>query len=45
MSLQTETDNIPALALYTEIGFQPVTGLELLNLTFDPTLQDPGDRA
>ena len=45
VSLQTETDNIPALALYTEIGFKPVTGLELLNLTFDPTLQDPGDRA
>ncbi|WP_431879218.1 GNAT family N-acetyltransferase [Micromonospora marina] len=45
VSLQTETDNIPALALYNEIGFQPVTGLELLNLTFDPTLQDPGGMA
>ena len=45
VSLQTETDNIPALTLYTEIGFQPVTGLELLNLTFDPTHQDPGDTA
>ncbi|WP_422748930.1 GNAT family N-acetyltransferase [Micromonospora sp. WMMD1219] len=45
VSLQTETDNIPALTLYTEIGFQPVTGLELLNLTFDPARQDPGDAA
>ncbi|MFD4206972.1 GNAT family N-acetyltransferase [Micromonospora tulbaghiae] len=45
VSLQTETDNIPALTLYTAIGFQPVTGLELLNLTFDPTHQDPGDTA
>ncbi|MGW4291624.1 GNAT family N-acetyltransferase [Micromonospora chersina] len=43
VSLQTETDNIPALTLYTDIGFQPVTGLELLNLTFDPTRQDPRD--
>ncbi|AYF28074.1 hypothetical protein CSH63_11580 [Micromonospora tulbaghiae] len=45
VSLQTETDNIPALTLYTEIGFQPVTGPELLNLTFDPARQDPGDAA
>ncbi|MFY1661465.1 GNAT family N-acetyltransferase [Micromonospora sp. WMMD1274] len=45
VSLQTEADNIPALTLYTEIGFQPVTGLELLNLTFDPARQDPGDAA
>ena len=45
VSLQTETDNIAALTLYTEIGFQPVTGLELLNLTFDPARQDPGDAA
>ncbi|MEU8337566.1 GNAT family N-acetyltransferase [Micromonospora tulbaghiae] len=45
VSLQTETDNIPALTLYTEIGFQPVTGLELLNLTFDPARQDPGGTA
>ncbi|WBB70965.1 GNAT family N-acetyltransferase [Micromonospora sp. WMMD812] len=43
VSLQTETDNIPALTLYTDIGFRPVTGLELLNLTFDPTGQDSGD--
>ncbi|MGC3862411.1 GNAT family N-acetyltransferase [Micromonospora chersina] len=43
VSLQTETDNIPALTLYTDIGFQPVTGLELLNLTFDPTRQDARD--
>jgi ribosomal protein S18 acetylase RimI-like enzyme len=33
VSLQTETDNIPARTLYTEVGFQPVTGLALLNLT------------
>lgn len=45
VSLQTETDNIPALTLYTNIGFQPVTGLELLNLTLDPTHQDPRDTA
>jgi ribosomal protein S18 acetylase RimI-like enzyme len=45
VSLQTETDNIPALRLYTDIGFQPVTGLELLNLTLDPTHRDPGDTA
>lgn len=45
VSLQTETDNIPALTLYTEIGFRPVTGLELLNLTFDPARQDPGGAA
>ncbi|MGC4878597.1 GNAT family N-acetyltransferase [Micromonospora sp. DT43] len=43
VSLQTETDNIPALTLYTEVGFQPVTGLELLNLTLDPTDQEPED--
>ncbi len=41
LSLQTETDNIPALTLYTDIGFQPVTGLELLNLTLNPIRQDP----
>lgn len=41
VSLQTETDNIPALTLYSEVGFQPVTGLELLNLTLDPTHQIP----
>ncbi|WP_167493138.1 GNAT family N-acetyltransferase [Micromonospora ureilytica] len=45
VSLQTETDNVPALTLYTDIGFQPVTGLELLNLTLNPTRQDPGDTA
>lgn len=33
VSLQTETDNHAALALYTAAGFQPVTGLELLNLS------------
>jgi ribosomal protein S18 acetylase RimI-like enzyme len=31
VSLQTETDNAPALALYRDLGFTPVTGLELLN--------------
>ncbi|SCF47181.1 GNAT family N-acetyltransferase [Micromonospora mirobrigensis] len=33
VSLQTETDNVPALTLYAGLGFRPVTGLELLNLT------------
>ena len=37
VSLQTETGNVPALALYTGLGFRPVTGLELLNLTFEPS--------
>lgn len=32
VSLQTETDNHTALKLYTDLGFHPVTGLELLNL-------------
>ncbi|WP_175441529.1 GNAT family N-acetyltransferase [Micromonospora humi] len=41
VSLQTETDNVPALTLYTDIGFQPVTGLELLNLTVDPPRHVP----
>ncbi|MEV0002915.1 GNAT family N-acetyltransferase [Micromonospora sp. NPDC050980] len=45
VSLQTETDNIPALTLYTDIGFQPVTGLALLNLTVDPTREDRGESA
>ena len=45
VSLQTETDNIPALTLYTDVGFQPVTGLALLSLDLDPTVQDPGDAA
>ncbi|WP_177320097.1 GNAT family N-acetyltransferase [Actinoplanes philippinensis] len=44
VSLRTETGNIPALTLYTEIGFQPVTGLELLSLTLDTTRRDPVDR-
>ncbi|WP_422741688.1 GNAT family N-acetyltransferase [Micromonospora sp. WMMD754] len=43
LSLQTETDNVPALTLYTRAGFRPVTGLELLNLRLDPTPEDPGD--
>ncbi|MFL6078090.1 MAG: GNAT family N-acetyltransferase [Mycobacteriales bacterium] len=45
VSLQTEIDNIPALTLYTQAGFRPVTGLELLTLTLDPTRQDPEDTA
>jgi ribosomal protein S18 acetylase RimI-like enzyme len=36
VSLQTETGNLAALALYTGIGFRPVTGLEVLNLDLDP---------
>ncbi|WP_165436405.1 GNAT family N-acetyltransferase [Amycolatopsis suaedae] len=36
VSLQTETDNLPARTLYTEAGFQPVTGLELLTLESAP---------
>jgi ribosomal protein S18 acetylase RimI-like enzyme len=32
VSLQTETSNTPALTLYTAADFQPVTGLELLNI-------------
>jgi ribosomal protein S18 acetylase RimI-like enzyme len=36
VSLQTETDNTPALTLYAAAGFQPVTGLELLSLTLIP---------
>jgi ribosomal protein S18 acetylase RimI-like enzyme len=33
VSVQTEADNAAALRLYTAAGFQPVSGLELLNLT------------
>jgi ribosomal protein S18 acetylase RimI-like enzyme len=33
VSVQTEADNDPALRLYTAAGFQPVRGLELLNLS------------
>lgn len=36
LSLHTETGNTAALALYTAAGFQPVEGLELLNLTLVP---------
>jgi ribosomal protein S18 acetylase RimI-like enzyme len=32
VSLQTETGNTPALALYASAGFQPVEGLALLSL-------------
>lgn len=42
VSLQTETDNSPALTLYTDAGFRPITGLEILNLNLDLTPQDPG---
>ncbi len=31
VSLQTETGNDPALALYARLGFEPVTGLAQLN--------------
>ncbi|MEU1844274.1 GNAT family N-acetyltransferase [Micromonospora sediminicola] len=43
LSLQTETDNVPALTLYTRAGFRPVTGLELLNLRLDPRPEDSGN--
>lgn len=44
VSLQTETGNTPALTLYLAAGFQPVTGLELLNLTLIPAdCQDSHD--
>lgn len=33
VSLQTETGNAAALALYDSVGFRAVTGLEMLNLT------------
>jgi ribosomal protein S18 acetylase RimI-like enzyme len=36
VSLQTEPDNAPALALYTAVGFQPVSGLTLLTLALVP---------
>jgi ribosomal protein S18 acetylase RimI-like enzyme len=36
VSLQTETDNAPALALYAAAGFHAVDGLELLNLALVP---------
>jgi hypothetical protein len=32
LSLQTETDHASARALYAAVGFQPVDGLERLNL-------------
>ncbi|MFE9959665.1 GNAT family N-acetyltransferase [Micromonospora sp. NPDC005299] len=40
VSLQTEVDNIPARSLYAEVGFQPVSGLELFNLTLAPNHQE-----
>jgi len=33
VSVQTEADNAPALRLYTAVGFQPVSGLELLSFS------------
>lgn len=36
VSLQTESDNIAALGLYRSLGFRPVDGLVLLNLTTSP---------
>lgn len=42
VSLQTESDNLAALTLYTTAGFQPVTGLDLLNLTLDDREVSPG---
>jgi ribosomal protein S18 acetylase RimI-like enzyme len=33
VSLQTESDNASALALYASAGFRPVPGLEMLNLS------------
>jgi ribosomal protein S18 acetylase RimI-like enzyme len=41
VSLRTEADNAAARALYAEVGFRPVTGLELLNLTLGPEHQAP----
>ncbi len=40
VSLQTEAGNTPALRLYAGAGFQPVSGLQLLNLTLTPDGQD-----
>jgi ribosomal protein S18 acetylase RimI-like enzyme len=45
VSLQTEAGNIPALTLYTGVGFDAVTGLTLLNLDLAPTPQAPQDPA
>lgn len=36
LSLQTESDNTAALGLYRSLGFRPVDGLVLLNLTTSP---------
>jgi GNAT superfamily N-acetyltransferase len=40
LSLQTEAGNTSALRLYAGAGFQPVSGLQLLNLTLTPDGQD-----
>ena len=37
-SLQTETANTSARALYAAVGFQPVDGLELLSLALVPEM-------
>jgi GNAT superfamily N-acetyltransferase len=41
VSVQTETGNTPALTLYTAVGFQPVTGLELLTINLARDRQEP----
>lgn len=38
LSLQTETGNDQALALYRSLGFEPVEGLEILSLPLDDRL-------
>ncbi len=43
VSLQTEAENTPALALYASAGFQPVEDLALLSLDLTPG-GPPGDR-
>ena len=40
VSLLTEAGNTPAIRLYTAAGFQPVSGLQLLDLTLNPGHQD-----
>lgn len=40
VSLQTESDNVPALTLYAAAGFRPVAGLDLLNLALRPNDRD-----
>jgi ribosomal protein S18 acetylase RimI-like enzyme len=40
VSLLTEAGNTPAIRLYTAAGFQPVSGLQLLNLPLTPGAGD-----